>query len=607
MCGPGVPKVCWMVCLYLILASASSQKDCNPVHDSHNNTRVSDYDCPPWHFFNKNDGKYECYRLSNLEEDDTIIKFSDNGITMLQYGQCMTHDRSTGTTVVAKCPYFQPTGYNVSEVLVGYITLPQNVSELNDYMCGPMNRKGSLCNECIDSFGLSATSFLYTCSNCTKFSTTYGIPLYFLIEVIPSTILYLIILIFRINLTSSPMTCFIVYSQLIMEVIVIDLGHPITEILYQNKYFRIIVITLYGMWNLDFFKHILPPFCLSSHLKQTHIALFGYISVIYPLCLIIITFLCIKLHDRNFLPIMLFWRPFHKCFVKLRKQWDVKNDIIDVFAAFFLLSCSKLVYQSVLLMQCPLVMKANSTSGDVSLTHVAGNDLTSTCGSIHYLSFAIPATLIVLLVLLLILLLILYPFKWFRNCCCFNKRGCLNQTSVNIFIEKFHSSYRNGLDGGKDMRSFSGLYFGLRILSTLYFVTYRYLPHWIYECILFLSSAMLIALVRPYKKTYMNVLDSLLLSLLAVNCLVLSMSKYSIIQFGAFTISLLPAIIFWLFLAFKLAFKVWKKLKCCYFATMIRVWMFTTVKCSRQNQLLTHPTSTTVTINDICSYGSIQS
>ena len=35
----------------------------------------------------------------------------------------------------------------------GFISLPENVSELNDYMCGPMNRKGLVCSECIDGFG----------------------------------------------------------------------------------------------------------------------------------------------------------------------------------------------------------------------------------------------------------------------------------------------------------------------------------------------------------------------------------------------------------------------------------------------------------------------
>ena len=112
----------------------------------------------------------------------------------------------------------------------------------------------------------------------------------------------------------------------------------------------------------------------------------------------------------------------------------------------------------------------------MSIAFVAGNNLTSPCGSIQYLAFAIPSSLILCLALLLILLLILYPFKWFRECCCFSKCRFLKRTSVNIFIEKFHSCYRNGLDGGRDMRSFSGLYFALRILLPLFFITHRFLP-----------------------------------------------------------------------------------------------------------------------------------
>ena len=163
---------------------------------------ASVFDCPTWHFYNQNSGKCECYKSTG---NDDVIKCRDNGVTVLQYGQCMTHE----------CSYFQPTGHIISEV--GYITLPSNVSELNNYVCGPMYRKSQLCSECIDGFGLSATSVLFTCSNCTHFSLTYGIPLYILIEIIPLTVLYLIILIFRINLTSSPMTCFILYSHSIMN------------------------------------------------------------------------------------------------------------------------------------------------------------------------------------------------------------------------------------------------------------------------------------------------------------------------------------------------------------------------------------------------------
>ena len=139
-----------------------------------------------WHIYNQESGKCECYQFN---DEDDIIKCGDNGITMLQYGQCVTHDEKSGSTEVAKCPYFHQTGHNISEVAQGYITLPSNVSELNEHMCGPMNRRGLLCSDCVDGFEFSATSVLFTCSNCTHFSLTYGIPLYLLIEVIPITIL----------------------------------------------------------------------------------------------------------------------------------------------------------------------------------------------------------------------------------------------------------------------------------------------------------------------------------------------------------------------------------------------------------------------------------
>ena len=68
----------------------------------------------------------------------------------------MTHEEGEGT-VVGRYQYFEIRGHNKSET-PGFISLPDNVSELNDYMCGPMNRKGFVCSECIEGFGPSFTS-----------------------------------------------------------------------------------------------------------------------------------------------------------------------------------------------------------------------------------------------------------------------------------------------------------------------------------------------------------------------------------------------------------------------------------------------------------------
>ena len=84
------------------------------------------------------------------------------------------------------CRYFQLDGHNLSITDPGYIRLPNRISELNDYMCQQMNRKGLLCSECIEGFGPSPTSPGYVCSNCTD--NWSGALLYILIALLPVTL-----------------------------------------------------------------------------------------------------------------------------------------------------------------------------------------------------------------------------------------------------------------------------------------------------------------------------------------------------------------------------------------------------------------------------------
>ena len=150
----------------------------------------------------------------------------------LSIGYCMTQDE-TGALFVTKCPYFQLEGHNKSDP--GNFKLPDNISELNDYMCGSMNRKGFLCEDCVDGFAVSFTSMGHKCSNCTD--AWYGIPLYLLIELVPITVFYFFVLIFRIHITSSPMTCLILYCNFIQYLLADDRYPPIERIVpqYENN------------------------------------------------------------------------------------------------------------------------------------------------------------------------------------------------------------------------------------------------------------------------------------------------------------------------------------------------------------------------------------
>ena len=315
------------------------------------------------------------------------------------------------------------------------------------------------------------------------------------------------------------MPCFIMYAQFIAIIFDSNSSKPVTKIfLTDNWDFRLdmqIIVTLYGLFNLDFCCYnILPPYCVSSKLKSIHIAFLGYISAFYPILIILLTWIFVELHGCNFRPLVWLWRPFHRCFVRLRRGWDTKSDIIDVFTTFFLLSYGKIMQQTVLLINNRVIININEI-GRIFHTYTPRVDQSIDYGGSYHLAFAIPSVFTCLVVNVLPpLLLVLYPSRAFRS----RLSKChFDFIAVQVFIDKVYSCDRNGLDGGRDMRSFSGLYFLLRLAAYLPSVlshllsSYFYINEWFTIGTTFCIISLFVAFAKPYRKAQMNYLDSKLL------------------------------------------------------------------------------------------------
>ena len=102
--------------------------------------------------------------------------------------------------------------------------------------------------------------------------------------------------------------------------------------------------------------------------------------------------------------------------------------------------------------------------------------------------------------------------------------------SLNIFVEKYYSCYRDGTEGGKDMRSLASMYFILRWIAISIFQLTSFNTSLFLAAIIYASYGTVIALVCPYKKTYMNVIDTLMIENLALLALVLD--KYDFENFN---------------------------------------------------------------------------
>ena len=362
------------------------------------------------------------------------------------------------------------------------------------------------------------------------------------------------------------MPCFIMYAQLV--VYGFDLS---THFSFGNSNGLIftekgnvksnvkIIDSFYGLFNqLDkiIFQYVLPPLCLSTKLKQFHIFFLGYISVFYPVFLIALTWVCVSLHDYNFRPFVWLWRPFHKCFVRLRREWDIKSDLVDVFITFFLLSYAKCAYMVIVLPSASKIYTFDH-SGNASTRHCTTIDPSIDYMGHTHLGFTVAAYLIFIVFNLLpFLYLTLYPFGAFQRCL---SKCRLDFVAVNTFADKIHSCYKNGLDGGRDMRSLSGMYFFSMIVMFLIAGMFQDLEKVIYSKLIkvqfsigvsALIMLLIVATTKPYKKMYMNHMDTLLLSCLALQYFTMACELYQV------TLTLLYIPMFSLFLVIVIKSKV---------------------------------------------------
>ena len=275
------------------------------------------------------------------------------------------------------------------------------------------------------------------------------------------------------------------------------------------------------------------------------------------------------------------WRPFHRCFARLRRGWNTKSDLIDVFASFFLLSYSKILYQIILTMNVTTIDNYSLVDGHGSQehVHVLKVDTSIDTKSTRYL---VIHSVIVLFCLSFVIfppcLLLLYPVGIFQRLLskCTSKRF---RIILHIFVEKFQSCYRtrDGPDSSKGIRSFSGFYFLLRfavyLSSSINHSTF-YFNKWLVYGFIFSVAALLITLCRPYKETTMNVVDSIFLTHLATFFYVVSSNNEGRIHLKFIqTVIVFPFIVFSLTIAYRIVKGIYNNCKV-HFPKKIFWWRF---------------------------------
>ena len=522
--------------------------------------------CPPWSIpDSRSTTGCSCYH-GEREHIDCI-----SNSTLMQFGYCMTYNSSNGLSEFGKYPYIAH--YITADIYIAhyitadiFIQLPDNVSKLNEFMCGPLNREGTLCGKCKDGYGIAFYSYTLKCTKC--WGHGYGWILYYLLELVPITALYFLVVIFHIRATSSPLSALVFMSQVV--VYTIRLNVPL-HIYIENKitgfpYVAMqVLLVLCSIWSLDFFRFVIPPFCVSSNVSNIHALALEYLVAFYPIGLILITYACIKLHDNNFRPVVWFWKPFHRYFAHVRRRWDTKASIVNAFTTFLLLSFSKILFVSSTLVY---KLRLHYNSEDMQDKCVLYYDPKVECHTQKYTIFAALAGCVaVVFVFLPTILLVLYPTRLFRKLvsCCGSRRW----NALHMFVESFQGQYKDGTNGTHDFRMFSASFLLLRILVVVSFITYTDRYYQMIHCGLFICAACFHAITKPYKTQYWNNADTVILALLGLLSLTFVNMWYNPLTNSLMLVSALllgvPHVALVFYICYKLAEKtgmtMWLKLK----------------------------------------------
>ena len=467
--------------------------------------------CPPWMVFES--GVCLCRDLH--DNIDTIFCDPKTQVTYTVAGTCVTYANSTNREIViGDCPYVP--AKHVSYEGRFLTALPQNESLLNDVMCGPFNRQGLLCSSCRPGYGISVYSFGHPCAKCD--SSHLGVLWYVLLELLPASVLYVIVVLFSIRTTSAPLAGLVFFSHVVVSAMRGRIALYISLMYSTNRFTYVLLQTLMflaGIWSLDFFRFAFPPFCVSEAIGNIHAVVLEYVSALYPLVLVFFTFLMIELHGHNVRPVVWLWKPFHKYFVHFNRSWNIKRSTITAFSTFLLLSYTKVIFVSFGLLYKTSVYNSNGTVISQSLRF---DPKLQHFGTAHS-PFALIAIIIIMVFTVPpILLLALYPTRLFQKLLrCYR---CRATQAVHMFVDTHQGCFKDGTNGTCDYRALSVVYLLLRFaLLSLYIqdteVVTSGLSLFMFS-VLFMLISLFLGTVKPYKHNYMTYCESALLFNLGV-------------------------------------------------------------------------------------------
>ena len=369
-----------------------------------------------------------------------------------------------------------------------YYSLPCNISELERRTCPtPFNRHGYLCSQCTEGHGLPAYSYSAECVRCENYK--YNWLKYLAVAYLPLTLFYVFVALFTINFASPTLSGVVTMFQTIMNPYVWSTSSGVSAGFFALGF----------LFNLDFFRDFFS-FCLYPSASAMTITALQFALGIFPFFLIWLTFLLVKTHDHNFKLVVWLWKALSKILNPVTQ--NVKTSLVEVFASFIYLSCSRLLWTSIyFLIPSTVYFYPHGDEKLIETYRVLIDPSVIYFGEEH-LPFAVLAIVISTCFFTIpLVILFLYPCSCFQHL--LNKLGW-NSSTLRTFMDVFQGHYKNGTNGSKDYRFFSGFILLFPLIVFLTFVLTKSIIFHVLSCIWIILYITLHLVFMPFKCAHHN-------------------------------------------------------------------------------------------------------
>ena len=445
---------------------------------------------------------------------------------------------------------------------------------INDefYICCTDNTTGEDYLGCSSEQGIPMNN-PHTCTKCDE----YGLLVFIVIEILPITIMVLLIIIFNIQLTNGSINGVVFYSQ------TVAISYFVYNYVYSYIYYHFYNLPLLlsvipsNVFNLDFtpftFNYVM---CISPDTQPLGEISFWYVIGFYPLLLLLLLYVWITLYDKGYKCVVFITRPFHRCMARFWSMTGIEPSFTHSIASIYILCFTQLAATSFKILS--IAPKNETLKFGFNKTKFSFDMKQDYFKGVHGAVGFFAILVLLFLIVLPTLYILLYPFKWFHKLLdCLHLRKQLLISLGDVFT----GPYKNGTENTYDYRFMAGLYLLAKaiILSQFVYGYYSIFSIPISQACCSFLLAVIVIIFRPFQRNIHNFTEFLVMIIAMANgcgssvggffLLISSSSSLSGTDIKIFSISsivslVINGLIFVIIIPGYIIYQIYKMIKSCH-------------------------------------------